>query len=428
MTDRLPPNSIEAETAVLGSILLDNSIMADCAKLLQPSDFFNDFNRKIFRACLDIWPKNEIDVISIYEVLPQGYLDTMYLSGLTDGVAAPSNYRHYAQLVKDKAVFRKIIYTCQDIAAQGYQSTDLQQYALAANERLKSITGDAGYSEGLERLSEGISGVSDEIIRQQATGGLVKTGFDSIDSRVGGLWGNLLHVVAGRPSMGKSAFALNMALNVAADGKKVSIFSLEDARPYQQRRALASLADCNLSDIILGRVSHELHPAIIEATAKISSLPIWMSDRGQTVDQIRQAAWAQQSTHGLDVLIVDHLGYIADQGKEYQVVSEATRKFAYLAKELQIPVVLLVQLNRGAESEKAKLPQLKDLRGSGRIEEDARSIWFCFRKGYYFPDDPSLDGQFQLIIAKTSHGPTGIANLHCNLAKMQFRDRTGNEY
>ncbi|MCP4604525.1 MAG: AAA family ATPase, partial [Proteobacteria bacterium] len=327
--------------------------------------------------------------------------------------------------LKDKQNLRAIIAAAQQIATNGYQAGNVEQYATASRESLLDAIQGAGGQAELIRLADGLQDVSRSIIAGEQLTGQIMTGYPCLDDRVGGLSSSLLHVVAGRPSMGKSAFCLNVAINAATAGHKVSYFTLEDAIPYQQRRAISRYSTVDLGDIIQGRVTSDLHHRINEAVGSIEALPLWMSDRGQTVDQIRAAAWSQKSVNGLDLLFIDHLGYVADQGKEYEVVSNATRKFAHLAKELEIPVVLVVQLNRGAEEKENSRPRLKDLRGSGRIEEDARSIWFCYRPGYYWPDDPAHDNVFELIIAKTSHGPTGLAQFYCNLAKMFFRDATG---
>lgn len=270
-------------------------------------------------------------------------------------------------------------------------------------------------------LSDGLNAIASEILDGKGVPGRIKTGFHSIDNLAGGLYGELLTVLAGRPSMGKSALALNIAVNAAKCGNKVAYFSLEDARPFLQRRVLASLAGVPLSAIIHGNVQSEHFPAVLDAVTQVGAMPFYLSDRGQTVAQIRQSAWALHVTEGLDFAVVDHLGYVADKGKEYEVVSEATRQFAFLAKELKIPLLLLVQLNRAAGTkEDPNVPTLKNLRGSGKIEEDARAVWFAHRPWHY---DSSADPhEFQAHIAKNSHGQTGVALLFADFARMRFRE------
>ena len=420
------PYSPEAEKAVLGAILLNNAVVPEAMALLVPDSFYDVRHRKLFAACLELWPKELIDPVSLYEGTGK-LIDLAYISLILDDAVTSANVAYHADIVADKAIIRGILHAGQVIAEIGQADPqDARDYAQKARGLISDAGAGVGQKQGLTPLSDGLGDIASEILDGQGIPGRLKTGFDKLDSLAGGLYGNLLTVLAGRPSMGKSALALNIAINVARSDKKVAYFSLEDARPFLQRRVLSNLASVPLSGIIHGNVQTEHFPAVLDAVTLIDRLPFWLSDRGQTVAQIRQSAWALHTTAGLDLLIVDHLGYIADKGKEYEVVSEATRSMAYLAKELGIPVLLLVQLNRGQGGATDNRPTLKNLRGSGKIEEDARAVWFVHRPWYYEPkdNDPS---NVEIIVAKNSHGQTGVALLHADLARMQFREM-GDEY
>lgn len=417
-----PPHSVEAERAVLGVVMLNNATVADAMSLLVPDSFYVPNHRQIFAACLELWPGEMIDPVSLYEHLERK-VELAYLSGLLDDVVTSATISHHAGIVADLALTRRVMFAGQQIADMGRANPpDVQEYASNARNMISDAGAGAGRKQALVSLSEGLSGIAGEILDSKGVTGRLKTGFSSIDSLAGGLYSDLLTVLAGRPSMGKSALALNIAVNVARGGNKVAYFSLEDARQFLQRRIIARLADVPLSKIIHGGVKSEKYSQVLNAIKIMDNLPLWVSDRGQSVAEIRQSAWAQHVSTGLDLIVIDHLGYISDPGKEYEVVSAATRSFAFLAKELHVPVLLLVQLNRAVGSAKdGNIPTLKNLRGSGKIEEDARAVWFAHRPWYYDSEDGDPN-EFRLIVAKNSHGPTGVATLWCDLARMYFRD------
>lgn len=434
MTRNLP-YSEEAERAVLGSVLIDNGVWPLVSTIVSETDFYIPANSIIFGAMANLAAQNRgIDPVTVGNHLRDlGVLDraggAVGLSALLDAVATSVNAETHASIVRQKSEIRRIIRAGEQIAASGYTNPEsASEYATEAQSAISEATRGVGGETDLATVQGGLSGIVGDVLDGNGLSGQIKTGLRSIDKMTGGIYRNLLTVIGGRPSMGKSALALNIASNMASSGLHVSYFSLEDAREFVQRRLLARYSQCNLADIIHGRVSPQKHPDIIDATRKITGLPLSVSDRGQTSDQIRQALWRQKQRGALDVAIVDHLGYVTDKGREYDVTSEVCRKFAHLAKELEIAVVLLVQLNRGfADDKEGKIPTLKNLRGSGHIEEDARAVWFCFRPWYY--DTESEDPHdYRIIVAKSSHGPTGIIKLRCDFETMSFCDIERGEY
>jgi replicative DNA helicase len=403
--------------------MLDNGVLPSVSALISEASFYDIRHRRAYQAAASLWPDTLIDPVSIYEHCGKG-IDIIYLNEIMSSVATSTTVEHYARIVADRAIVRRIIGHAQTIIDRGLDNPqDVHGYASDARQSIAEAGEGAITKLGLTRLSDGLSTITGEILDNKGVSGRLRTGFIGIDRLVGGLYQSLLTVLAGRPSMGKSSLALNIAINIALGGHKVAYFSLEDARPYLQRRALARLAQIPLSDIIDGRVKSDRFQDVIEATRKITGVPLWISDRGMSSDQITQSCWAHHARHGLDLIVIDHLGYVSDPGKEYEVVSAATRTFANLAKELECCVLLLVQLNRGGSGGEieGKIPRLSNLRGSGKIEEDARSVWFAHRPWHHDPhgNDPH---DFQLIVAKTSHGPTGVVKLWADFSTMFFRD------
>jgi len=418
-----------AERAVIGSILLDNSTLDEAATLIDAQSFYVKAHRLIWAAALDLQRRGQaVDVVTLGSHLKdKGRIeDVGGAIGLTkfSDSATSTNVMGYATIIRDKAATRNMISTARVIVEQGTNGVvDVQEYLLEAR---TEITKAASLGAGKEptQLGEGVADHFDELFSGESPRGLVETGFRDLDYATGGLWPGLLTVVACRPSMGKSAFVLNMAVNIGLAGKKALYCTMEDATWYQQQRALSRLSDVDFGRITRNRVRGAESSSVMNAARTMSSIPVWIHDQRMSAKQLAQIATRHSNTHGLDVLIVDHLGYFNSEGDEYKVTSSDVRTCANLAAELGIPVVLAAQLNRKLEERALsnRRPTNADLRGSGKIEEDARIVWFLYRDFVYNPTtaDPH---EMEVIVSKATHGQLGTIKLHADLAKMYIRNK-----
>jgi len=436
-TDRVPPYDQQAEAACLGSVLLNNEAMAQIRSVISGcEDFYVEAHRRIFEAMLELSSHGKpIDPVTLGNVLKErGDLEKVggaaIFSGLLDSVATVANVDHYAGIVRDKAATRKMIYTAQEIFARGFsEGINISEY-LAESRKAITLASAFDVAEGPRLVGTDIKEIFAELETGKAPEGMVKTGVGVIDELTGGLWPKLMTVIGGRPGMGKSALVLNIATNAAKQGKKVMYTTLEDDRRMVVLRMLARFGDVDLNNLMLRSVPDNSWPGLIKAANTISQVPLYVDDSAAlSSDQIHQRAALLHQMHGLDLLIVDHLGEVADKGESLTAITEAAAKgLRNIAKELNIPVLLAVQLNREVERRNDKRPTLHDLRQSGAIEQVARFIWFLYRRGYYIKgceDDPDT----QLIVAKSSHGKTGMIRLWSDLSRMFMRgweiDRDG---
>jgi replicative DNA helicase len=423
---------MEAEMAVLGAVLLDNATLRTVKTFVKQNDFYAEVNQRIFKAILELADVGQpIDPVTLGEQLRvNGDFEKIggatSLANLTDSVATIANVDHYAKIVAEKAARRRMIYTAQEIVAQGYSDgEETSEYLIKSR---SSIALAANYlaavSSGPRQIDDDIREINKDIVRGGPPPGVIKTGFQGVDYISGGLWPGFLHVLAARPSMGKSLVAVNIANNASLRGDKVLYVTLEDTRKATVYRMLARFADIDLTDLTLGRVKeYEQFQRLNEATIKLSgNKPLWLEDTaGLTSDAVVQIAAAQYATHGLDLLIIDHLHEVTDQGESETVItSHASQNFRNIAKDLNIPVLLIAQLNRKLEERKDKHPTLADLRQSGTIEQVARWVWFLFRESYYTKETHRRDLEWD--IAKANQGRTGMVKMWTNLPKMYARD------
>ncbi len=427
---RVPPYSLDAERSVLGAVLLNNSALAVAMRHVSPEHFYVEGLRRLYTAMIDVSKTGQpIDAVTVGNHLEQiGELEkiggAMVFGGLTEHVATAANVGHYAKIVRSHAIVRKIIYAAMDIAAKGFAGVDnVPAYVEEANKTVLLASKDLDVGKGPQHIDDTINEVFRDLEKGEEPKGLIKTGIDAIDDVSGGLWPGLLTVVAGRPAMGKSSFVLNIATNVALSGKKVLYITLEDARKYVVMRMMSRFADIDLTDLTLRRIHNDQWPKLVEASSRLSGKkPLWVEDTtGLTSSAIRQIVITHKMFHGLDLVIVDHLGEVYDDGdSDTQVISNATRAFRDLAKDLDIPVLLAAQLNRKVEERRDKRPILSDLKQSGKIEEAARVVWFLYRPGYYEPDGEDWK-ELELIVAKANHGKIGTLRLHSDLSRMYVR-------
>ncbi len=427
---RVPPYDQGAEAAVLGSVLLNNEALARVLPIVAPGHFYVESSRRIYQSMIDISRSGKpVDIVTLGNHMMQlGQLErvggAMAFNDLTDAVSTIANVEHYAKLVRSHAVVRKIIYASMEISAKGYSGiNDVPAYVEEANRAMLLASQGLDVGNGPQHIDETLIEIFGELENGEEPRGMVKTGIGPIDSVTGGLWPGLLTVVAGRPAMGKSSFVLNIATNVALNGKKVLYVTLEDARKYVVMRMLSRYADIDLADLSLRKVKDDELRRLVDASNKLSGKkPIWIEDTtGLSSSAIRQIVISHKMYHGLDLVIIDHLGEVNDEGdSDTQITSNATKAFRDLAKDLDIPVLLASQLNRKVEERKDKRPILSDLKNSGKIEEAARVVWFLYRPGYYESDGEDWR-ELELLVSKANHGKTGTLRLFSDLSRMHVR-------
>jgi len=422
------PANIEAERSILGAILLDNLAYNQAAEHLKPEDFLLDSHRRIYSRMMDLAESSRaIDHLTLAEELQRhaefepigGYA---YISGLLDGVPDRPSIEHYIKIVRDKAMLRGIISISTAAIARASDQSDLAEDVLNDTEaqifQLSEKRIGRGFMGVQEIVRESFGSIDALLQRGQRITGLA-THFEELDSITCGLQRSDLVIIAARPSMGKTAFAMNIAENAAIeDGKTVAVFSLEMSKEALLQRMLCSVAKVDSHRFRTGSLWQDDTRKVQRAMEKLAQAPIYIDDTpGIAVGEMRaKARRLKQSKGALDLVVVDYLQLMSGGGKRYenrtQEVSAISRGLKSLAKELAVPVVALSQLSRAPESRGGDhRPQLSDLRESGSIEQDADIVMFIFREEVYKQDDPDLEGKAELIIGKQRNGPIGRVNL-----------------
>lgn len=435
------PANVEAERSILGAILLDNFSYNQAAEHLHSEDFSLDAHRRIYARMVELAESSRpIDLITLCEELDrtkelESIGDVGYISSLLDGVPDRPSIEHYVKIVRDKAMLRGLIHAANAAISRAADQSD-------PAEDILSDTEAAIFQLSEQRIGRGFMGVQ-EIIKekfgsidallqrgQRITG--IATHYPDLDEMTSGLQRSDLIIIAARPSMGKTAFAMNIAENAAInDQKKVAVFSLEMSSEALLQRMLCSAARVDSHKFRTGSLWQDDTRKIAQALEKLTHAPIFIDDTpGISLSEMRaKARRLQQSQGGLDIVIVDYLQLMSAGGRRYenrtQEVSAISRGLKALAKELKVPVIALSQLSRAPESRGSgdHRPQLADLRESGSIEQDADLVAFIFREEVYKPDEPELDGVAELIIRKQRNGPTGTVRLAFLKASTRFESR-----
>ena len=425
--ERPLPHNLEAERSILGAILLDNHALNIAVERLRSEDFFLPQHRQIFERMVELGEKQQaIDTITLMEDLSRrGGLEAAggvaYLSQLADGLPRVTNVEHYARIVKEKAVLRSLIHSTAAIQEQALAAGDAADVILdRAESAIFQLAEDrvkAGLIGVKELVKEGYERLEKIFSEGRRITGLA-TGYTELDNQMAGLQPSELVILAARPSMGKTALALNIAENVALrQHKPVAIFSLEMSKESLLLRLLASEARVDAHKFRTGHLSQEDWRSKITPTlARLGEAPLWIDDSASaTVLEMGAKARRLMRDRGLALVIIDYLQLIVPTGisrssNRQEEVSGISRALKGLAKELKIPVVVLSQLTRAPEREERK-PQLADLRESGAIEQDADVVLFINRPNFYKSDLPEEErAKAELIIAKQRNGPTGVLN------------------
>jgi len=423
---RVPPQNLEAEQSVLGGILLDNQGLNAVLEIITARDFYSEAHRQIFEAAHNLSERGEpIDLITLSNALKdQKRLDKVggaaYLAGLVDNVPSAANIRHYAKIVKEKAILRSLINTATEILGKTYETgADIDTVLDEAEQAIFAISENKirqAFFPLKEIVKDSFRTIEDLYSRKELVTG-VPTGFDKVDDLTSGLQKADLIIIAGRPSMGKTAFALNIAQHVAMHtATPVCIFSLEMAKEQIAMRMLAATAKVDSQRIRKGFLGEMDWPKLTTAADSLSEAPIFIDDTAAiTVLEMKAKARRLKAEHGLGLVIIDYLQLMRSgttKDSREQEISEISRSLKALAKELSVPVIALSQLNRQVEVRTNRRPQMADLRESGAIEQDADVIAFIYRDEVYNKaEDNPEKGIAEIIIAKQRNGPTGTVKL-----------------
>ena len=438
MEERIPPHSTEAEKSVLGAALLSKDALFDVVEVVKPQDFYDKNHTEIFEAMLDLNKKNvPVDALTVAEELKKrGSLDMVggraYVASLSSGTPTTSNALEYGKIVAEKASVRRLIDTADDIVVKGYEggmdANQMLDYAESGIFEISQLRQKGQYAHIRDVLISNI-----EIIDKasQMEGGLtgITTGFKYLDTMTSGLQKSDLIILAARPAMGKTAFALSLALNAAVKGRaSVMMFSLEMSKEQLGQRLLSMESKVDMQSLKTGRLERRDWDDINIAMDVLSGANIHIDDTaGITIMEMKSKCRRLKAEEGLDLVVIDYLQLMTPEGKSdsrTQEISVISRNLKLLARELDCPVIVLSQLSRAPETRTDHRPMLSDLRESGSIEQDADIVIFLYRDEYYNEDTES-PGECEVIVAKHRSGPTGTVKLAWLEKLTRFVDSTG---
>ena len=440
--DRMPPQSLEAEQAVLGAALRDSEALSKALEILDRQNFYRESHRLIFDAMCELFEQGEpIDLLTLQERLRlrdrlEAAGGVSYLSQLIDMTPTAGHVRHHAKIVREKAILRGLIHVATEIVSQSYEDTlEVEEVLDQAEKSIFAISEQKitpSFTDTYTVMKESLKDIEVQFEKKEYITG-VPTGFVEFDEMTAGLQAGDLIVIAGRPSMGKTAFALNIAQHAASTkGIGVAIFSLEMSKSQLGIRLLCSEARISSNKLRTGRLSKKDWGPLTLAAGSLAEAPIFIDDTAVMTDlEIRAKARRIMAEKNIGLIIVDYLQLVRGRDRHesrQQEVSEITRSLKALAKELSVPVIAVSQLSRAVEQRHGRRPQLSDLRESGAIEQDADLVAFIYRADAYAREETSdetkekrhtgsphpgneTEGIAEIIIGKQRNGPTGTVKL-----------------
>jgi replicative DNA helicase len=443
-SERRPPYSEDAEQAVLAAMLMDADAVMRAVEIVDDSMFYAERHRKLYRAMLSITERGSVvDPLTLSEELSRkGELDGAggkdYIGFLVDAVPTAANIEYHARIVKEKALLRRLIEVSTQIVGEAFSGTNTADELLDMAEQSIFQVAQQRTSEGFSRIKELLWPTMERIEAIHAGGQTItgiSSGFNDLDEMTSGFQPADLIIVAARPSMGKTAFTLNIAQHAAIETeKKVAFFSLEMSKESLVQRMLTAEARIDAQKLRKGMLRDDDFPRLARAAGILTHAPIWIDDTaGITMLEMRSKARRLKADQGLDMIIVDYLQLMsgpANSESRQQEVSQISRGLKALAKELSVPVIALSQLSRAPEQRAgdSKRPQLSDLRESGAIEQDADLIMFLYRQEFYDgpvdKDGNSLEGKAEVIVGKQRNGPIGTVNLFFQKQFTRFENFT----
>lgn len=436
LPERVPPQNIEAEQAVLGAMLIKKEAIAEVQEILQPDDFYREAHRIVYEAMVQLQNNDEaVDLVTLTEQLRKSeQLDKIgglaFITQLANAVPTAANVVYHAKIVKEKAELRSLINAATAIASAAYEdNTDVENIMDDAEKKILAVANrqNGGAFESMKsivmRTFERIN------VLYESKGGLtgISSGFKDLDKLTAGLQKSDLILVAARPSMGKTAFTLNIASYVGTHGGKVAFFSLEMSKEQLMQRMLCAEGGIDANKLRTGQLDTQEWNKLVHVADTLSRAPIYIDDTaGITVMELRSKARRLKAEHGLDLIIIDYLQLMQGRPSKngdnrQQEISEISRSLKALARELDLPVIALSQLSRSVESRQIKKPMLSDLRESGSLEQDADIVMFLYREDYYDKDTENKNIT-DIIVAKHRNGPVDTISLFFQKEYTKFRD------
>ena len=424
LVEKIPPQNLDAEMSVLGAMLFEAEVVPRAIEMLNESYFYLDAHRKVYNCLISLFDKNQpVDLVTVTEDLrKRKQLEEVggasYLAQLTANVPTAANFEHHATIVKEKGLLRNLIHVATQIVQESYAASadvsDLLDHSEQAIFGISQQQIEGKFVKLKDIIRDSIETIDQLYQRKEHVTGLA-TGFHDFDTRTAGLQPSDLIIIAGRPSMGKSAFTSSICEHIGVVLKKpVAFFSLEMSKEQLVQRMLCSHARVDAQKVRTGYLSHSDWPKLTSAAGKLSEAPIYIDDTpGLSALELRAKARRLKAQFGIEMVVVDYLqlmrGHTRSENRQ-QEISEISRSLKALARELRIPVIAVSQLSRAVESRTGNRPQLSDLRESGAIEQDADVVVFLYREEYYRPTEENRN-KAESIIAKQRNGPTGSIDL-----------------
>ena len=436
LPERVPPQNIEAEQSVLGAMLIKKEAITQAQELLRPDDFYREAHRIVFETMLELAGDNEaVDLVTLTEALRKKEMlekvgGISFITALANYVPTAANIVYHAQIVKEKSELRHLIDAATEIASAAYEATDdVKDIMDDAEKKILAVAANqtGGAFEPIRNIVIDTVGRVETLYENQ--GGLtgISTGFRDLDRDTSGLQKSDLILVAARPSMGKTAFTLNIATYAAMHGHTVAFFSLEMSKEQLVQRMLCSEGGIDSQRLRTGQLEDADWDRLINTADRVSKASIYIDDTaGINVMDLRSKARRLKAEHGLDLIVIDYLQLMQGRARSssdnrQQEISEISRSLKALARELDVPVVALSQLSRSVESRTVKKPMLSDLRESGSLEQDADIVMYLYREDYY-DQETERKNITEVIIAKHRNGPIGTIELFFQKEFTKFRD------
>lgn len=438
MIDRVPPQNVEAEQSVLGAMMIEREAISKVSEIIRPEDFYREAHRLIYNAMMELFNKNEaVDLVTVVEILRRDdKLEVVggisYVSALANSVPTAANVMYHARIVEEKALLRHLITTATHVAGMGYEANEDVTVIMDKAEKMILEVANRKAGQEFASIKNIIFDVFDRVSELYSSkGGItgLSTGFKDLDKLTSGLQPSDLILIAARPSMGKTAFVLNIAQNVAIKEKQaVAFFSLEMSKEQLVQRMLCAEAPIDAQRLRIGELENNDWDKLVRAADRLAAAPIFIDDTaGITVMEMRSKARRLKIEHDLQLIIIDYLQLMQGSAgssrseNRQQEISEISRSLKALARELKVPVVALSQLSRGVESRQVKKPMLSDLRESGSLEQDADIVAFLYREDYYDPETEHKNIT-DVIIAKHRNGPVDSIQLFFHKQFTKFSD------